>query len=133
MARWVHAEMVEGHKVLLSSLEKKIADGQAAVISTAEKAAAARQRVEQIERGEVVVGGLGKPLTYEDMVEVLKRSGFTASDIRHFQNVAALSEPVFEQYVEESKKRVLRAADAGKRLARTLRRRQGEPDGEPPQ
>jgi hypothetical protein len=123
----VHAEMVEGHKVLLSSIEKKIADGQAAAKATAERAATARQRIEQIERGEVVAGGLGRPLTYEDMVEVLKRSGFTASDIRHFQNVAALDESAFAEYVQECQRRLLRADEGRKQVARTLRKRHGRP------
>jgi hypothetical protein len=76
----------EDHKRLLATTERTIANME----SAAAKAAAARDRVERLRRGEDVPGGVGKPLTLEDILDILRKAGMTTAEIRHCEELAAL-------------------------------------------
>jgi hypothetical protein len=82
---------VSDHKALAASIERKIAADQAAATAHAERAAEARDRAERIEPGDEVIGGLGKPLDYNDKVKIIKQAGLTDADIRHIECVGYLS------------------------------------------
>jgi hypothetical protein len=77
-----------------------------------------------IERGEVVDGGLGKPMTADDIIRILKAAGWTDADIDHARVMAQLSEhggeAAFETYLEELE---LRRDRAEKAVARAVLRR----------
>lgn len=97
---------VDEHKGLAATVERKIANGEAAATAAAEKAAAAKDRVERIRRGEDVVGGLGKPLTAENFERIFREAGFTAGDIRFSEFVAAVSEDVFDEALKEGARHI---------------------------
>jgi hypothetical protein len=90
--RDMNAETVEGHKQLVASSERVIAEGQSAAADAENKAAIARERLERIRRGEEVEGGLRKPLTWEDCERICREAGLTTSDIRHCVQVSRVSD-----------------------------------------
>jgi predicted transcriptional regulator of viral defense system len=51
--------------------------------NAAANAAVAKERVERIKRGENVEGGLGKQLSLEDYVRIMRDAGMTTGDIEH--------------------------------------------------
>jgi len=113
----MHAGTIKDHKDLAAAAERKIADGEAQKASAAEHAARAKDRIAQIERGEDVAGGLGKPLTWEHAMRICREAGMTTSDMQHAQVLAALPEEAIPQIVNAG----LEASDrAGKRMARRL-------------
>ena len=65
--RDLNASGVERHKSLIASAEKKIAESRGSA-EAAERAATAKDRVERLERGESVSGGLGKRLDFERLM-----------------------------------------------------------------
>jgi hypothetical protein len=83
----MQASIVEDHKGLKVTVEQVIAANQTEATANAERAAAARDRVERIERGESVPGGLNQPATYEDIAKIAKRAGY---DLPHSERLAEL-------------------------------------------
>jgi hypothetical protein len=81
--RAMHEEQVEGHKGLVAVAERTIARGQAGAAEAAAKAGEVKDRVERLKRGEDVPGGLGKPLTHEDLKRIFREAGWTNEDIRN--------------------------------------------------
>jgi hypothetical protein len=82
----------------------------------AAKATAARERTERIKKGEDVPGGLGKPLTHEDFVRIMREAGMTTSDLRHCERLAELHELLgdagfkeIHREINEAKERAARA------------------------
>jgi hypothetical protein len=69
---------------LATTIETKIAEHRSALADVTAQVAASRERVAAIERGEVVSGGLGKPL---DIETVLKADGWTDADIQHCRDL----------------------------------------------
>jgi hypothetical protein len=123
----MHAATVEDHKGLAASVASTIAKVEGHAAEAAANAEAARERVERIERGENVEGGLGKPLTYEDMVVIMHKAGLTDDDIRYSQELSQLSEDELHALMPEIFERKERLKRAVVRAA--LRRRQ-QADGE---
>jgi hypothetical protein len=82
----MQASIVEDHKGLKITVEQVIAANQTEATANAERAAAARDRVERIERGESVSGGLNQP-TYEDIAKIAKRAVY---DLPHSERLAEL-------------------------------------------
>jgi hypothetical protein len=70
-------------KGLAATTEHAITQNESGTIEAATKAAVARERIERIDRGEDVQGGLGRPLTTDDLERMLVKCGLTKSDIRH--------------------------------------------------
>jgi hypothetical protein len=73
---------------LVATTEQAAAQNEAGAADAAAKAAVARERVERIDRGEDVQGGLGKPLTREDLERILLKSGVTKRDLRRMEGTA---------------------------------------------
>jgi hypothetical protein len=84
--RAMHAQMVEERKALATMVEGDIAKSQSAMEDVADRAAAAKDRIARIERGEAVAGGLGKP-AIKDLAKTL---GLSRSEFRHMQRLAEL-------------------------------------------
>jgi hypothetical protein len=98
----MHADTVEGHQGLATSVEHKVVEGQAEMAKAAAYRDAAKARRERLERGEDVQGGLGKPMTWEEIVKIL---GWTASDLRHARATAQIGDRgAWDEYMEESHK-----------------------------
>jgi hypothetical protein len=87
----MHAGTVEDHEGLATSGERKVVEGQAEMAKAATHRDAAKARRERLERGEDVLGGLGKPFTREDAERILREEGFTPSDIRHCVDLNTLA------------------------------------------
>jgi hypothetical protein len=110
--RAMHARVAEDHKALMATTEKAIAAGEAAARAGAE-ATAAQSRVERIERGESVAGGLGKPMSCEDMVAALKAEGWTWRDIQRMERLGDLPRVYLEDVIlPEMMKRKRRVENA---------------------
>jgi hypothetical protein len=90
----MHAGTVEGHKGLATTAERKVAEGEAEMAKAASHRDAAKERRERLQRGEDVPGGLGKPLTREDLERIMREAGMTASDIRHSVQVHDVSKAI---------------------------------------
>jgi uncharacterized protein (DUF885 family) len=81
----MHTSNAEGHKGLIAVAERKVAEIEAERAKAAAYAEQANDRIARIERGEEVAGGLGKPMTYEDALAILRKAGFTKRDIRRLE------------------------------------------------
>jgi hypothetical protein len=119
----MNQEQVDGHKALAASVKSKIAAGQTEATKAATNAAAARERVERIKKGDDVQGGLGKPIDYR---AILHKAGMTDGDIRECMDMAKLfefdtDETEFKKFMDESVKASQRASEAVMR--KLLRRR----------
>jgi hypothetical protein len=100
----MNAGTVEDHKRLVANAERTIASGKSAAADAADKAAIAKERVDQIKRGENVEGGL-KPFTSEDYERILRDAGWTKRDIEDSIQVAQVSNVFgFEAMMEETHK-----------------------------
>jgi hypothetical protein len=101
----MNAGTVEDHKQLAATTAAAIEKGETAAAAAAARAAAAKDRAERIARGENVEGGLGRPLTYEDFVRIMKEAGMTDADIEHCQELnevwTALGDETFRGTVRE--------------------------------
>jgi hypothetical protein len=106
----MHEEKVVGHKQLVATAERTIVEGQAEMAKAAAYRDAAKARRERLERGEDVQGGLGKPMTWDEMLKIL---GWTASDLRHASATARIGDlGAWDEYMAESHKARERAARA---------------------
>ena len=106
----------DDHKGLATTVVQAIASNQNAAADAAAKATAARERTERIKKGEDVPGGLGKPLTHEDFVRIMREAGMTTSDLRHCERLAELHELLgdagfkeIHREINEAKERAARA------------------------
>jgi hypothetical protein len=63
----------------------------------AEARDAATEQLARLDRGEEVSGGLGRSMTQEDCVRILKAAGRTTSNIRHAMDLAEQSRIGCEQ------------------------------------
>src|SRR5262249_36495599 len=84
---WIHgthAAMVQDHKGLAAMVADKIAEGETCAAEAAAKAKVARERVEGIERGENVEGGLGEPLDAKNVEKILRAAGYTTSGMQEY-------------------------------------------------
>jgi hypothetical protein len=117
----VQTATVEDHKGLAATVAANIAKGQTAAAEAAGNAKAARERVERIERGENVEGGLHKRWTREELeVELIKSGGFTREDLDHMVRVAELHEIIGEAGFDKIVRNILDEAERAKRA--TVRR-----------
>jgi hypothetical protein len=100
----LHAAQVEGHKDLVATAERVIADNQAAAAKAGERTQAASERIARIERGEDVSGGLDRPKTPAEFDAQLIAAGFTRADLRHMSTLAELPEEALDTIIEASLK-----------------------------
>jgi hypothetical protein len=82
----LNANTAADHKEHAALATRAAAEAEARAKDAAEKAAAAKTRIDRLNKGETLTGGLGKPrvLTREDLI----KAGFTESDLRHCENIA---------------------------------------------
>ena len=102
---------------LAAMVADKIAEGETCAAEAAAKAKVARERVEGIERGENVEGGLGEPLDAKNVEKILRAAGYTTSDLRHARVLAELPE---ESLKKLSEARMVAAERAERRAARKM-------------
>ncbi len=91
--RDLNASHIEGHKAQIAQAEAKIAEMAPEVAKAAERVEVARGRLEKLERGEDVAGGLGKRL---DLRSLIKAAGLTPDMLRRARLFASLTEAEFE-------------------------------------
>jgi hypothetical protein len=89
--------------------ESAIGRGRSASADAAAHAAAIKERIGRIEKGETVPGGLGRPMRRADVIALL---GWTKSDERHAQRLAEMDEDAFEEFLEECHKRARRRRES---------------------
>jgi hypothetical protein len=114
--RDMNADTVEQHKALAAQVADKIAKGETAVAGADTHVAQAQERVERIERGEQVEGGLGKPMTREDYEAILFEAGWTKRDLRRLYRSRDIDAEIgpegFDSIVLPAiKRQVVQAAD----------------------
>ena len=108
----------EGHKELAEVAARAAADVEARAKDAAGKAVAATNRIDRLDKGEPLTGGLGKPkvLTKQDFM----KAGFTESDLRHCGDVAELCDLLGERALKWLSEGVVKATDRWRRA--TVRR-----------
>jgi len=116
--RDMHAETVQGHKGLIASAERAVADGEAQAAQADAKAKASQDRVERIQSGEDVPGGLGNGHT-RDMKKI---TGMTEAELRHCEDfakacrIAEASSPTsWEDLMAEEVRQMMRTMKAVRR------------------
>jgi hypothetical protein len=111
---------VEEHKKLIAVADKKIAGYAAGAAEAAERLQAAKDRLERLDRGESVSGGLGKPI---DVEQALRKAGWTTKDVTQALLLASLTEEEMVQLNATATKEMLDANNrATTREARRLLR-----------
>ena len=110
----VHADAIEGHKGVIAAAERAIANGEAGVANAAIHAKTAKERVEQIERGDTAEGGFGKPLTRKEAEGMMMEAGMTCADIRRCVRMAELPRELYETILSEVMRRTRLAENAAK-------------------
>jgi hypothetical protein len=78
----MNAGQAEGHKDVSAKAARIAADAEKSAADAAAKAVKAKERLDRLAKGEDVSGGLGKPMTREQMEKILKDNGMTVADIR---------------------------------------------------
>jgi hypothetical protein len=113
----MNAGQAEGHKDVAAKSARIAADAEKSAADAAAKAVKAKERLDRLAKGEDVSGGLGKPMTREQMEKILKDNGMTVADIRFSVEFAqaSLSENEFEAYVQEDCAATRRAEKASRR------------------
>jgi len=102
----MHAGTVTDHKALFGVADAKIAASEAERAKAAERHAYAKERLGRIERGEIVEGGIGKPMSLDDFEAILLKAGWTKQDIREAVQHAELSKiGAWEELMKEIHKR----------------------------
>jgi hypothetical protein len=89
------AEQAEGHKQLSATAVKTAADAEAS--AAAEKAKTARERLERLDKGETVDGGLNPPVS---IYAQLRQAGWTNGKIAETVCMADLSDEGFEKFLK---------------------------------
>jgi hypothetical protein len=95
--RDLNASQAADRERLVATVEAQIADDKAAVVEADDATRKAQRRIEAIERGEVVDGGLSKP---GDVVAFLKKDGWTEADLRHARLLGSMPLERFEEFIE---------------------------------
>jgi hypothetical protein len=89
----VHAGAAEDRKRVIARAKATVASSRSAAFDAETKAQEANDRVERIERGEDVPGGLGEPVNVE---RVLRQAGMTASDLHNARLLHAVCDALGE-------------------------------------
>jgi hypothetical protein len=88
--RDVQTADVEERKAALTAMQQSIAERERAAEAATAIAKAARDRLERIERGEEMHGGISQ--RRDSMKDILKNFGWTLSDIRHARRLTEISD-----------------------------------------
>jgi hypothetical protein len=93
-----------------------------------EMVATAKDRIARIGKGEIVSGGLGKPMTLKYYEKILRDAGWTAADIRFSKemNHSLCSDEEFEDFVQQSCELMHRAEKSSRwKILRQIRAKRG--------
>jgi hypothetical protein len=83
----MHESSAADHVGLRDKADKAIAEYHTEAENAKRGAAAAKDRIERLRKGEPVAGGLGRPIPLRDQ---LKAMGFSEGDLRHWEDMAEL-------------------------------------------
>jgi hypothetical protein len=121
------AGLAEDLKALGGKYQRQGDEAEAKAKTAAEHAATAKNRLDRLDKGEDVPGGLHKPMTREDAIKIMKSTGLTDSDIRHCTDVHGLHEIVgaYDEWERACHKAHDRAVRAEKSIARKILRKNG--------
>jgi hypothetical protein len=89
----LNAASVEEQKGLIASAETKLKGHERAAADAGEKLETAKDRLQRLQRGESVPGGLGKRL---DLPAIIKAAGITPSMLRRMRLFSSMTEAEFE-------------------------------------
>ena len=107
--RDLNAASVEEHKSLIAAAEAKLKGHESAAADAGEKLETAKDRLQRLQRGESVSGGLGKKF---DVVAAMKAAGITPGMLRRMRLYGSLTETEFESLLGPTRmKRRIEAAD----------------------
>jgi hypothetical protein len=109
----LHAGNIESHKVLVAGANQRIAEAEAEKTKVAAKAATEKERIANLERGEDVQVGFGKPMTYKDSERILGKAA-----LKRFRQVAELPEHAMSEVTQEYRRRAERADKAALKVVR---------------
>ena len=109
----MYAGTATDHKGLAARAERTAAEGEVERAKAAEHAARAKERVERIERGENVEGGLGKQQI--DVEAILIDAGWTKADFKRARLLNELGDGASEELLSEVMRRHKRGEDAAVR------------------
>jgi hypothetical protein len=108
----MNTELAEGHKELAAKSARIAADAESRAADAAMRAAVAKDRIERLAKGETVSGGLGKPMTRQDL---LKAAGISESQARHLERAHSLDADAFEEFVQAGIEGLHRGAKSAER------------------
>ena len=109
----MYAGTATDHKGLAARAERTAAEGEVERAKAAEHAARAKERVERIERGENVEGGLGKQQI--DVEAILIEAGWTKADFKRGRLLQELGEGASEELRSEVMRRHKRGHASARR------------------
>lgn len=120
------AGLAEDLKGMGAKYQREGEEAEAQAKTAAEHGASAKDRLDRLDKGEDLPGGLGKPMTREDAIKIMKSGGLSDSDIRHCVNVHGLHEiGAYDEYARACHKAHDRATRAEKSIARKMLRKRG--------
>ena len=94
-----HREMAEGKAVLSTQAQQSAAENTARAAEAREKATEAKLRIDRLERGEAVEGGLSRP----DAMKILRDAGWTDRDFEHAMTLVKVCDlGGFDAYIDET-------------------------------
>jgi hypothetical protein len=86
----MNADVAKGQSELAAIASGKAAESEAQAKHAAGEAAAAKDRLNKLAKGEDVAGGVGNPRTREDFERILMDAGWSPDDIRFSVALAGL-------------------------------------------
>jgi hypothetical protein len=115
----LNEDHLAGQQGIVRVAERSIADTKPAIKDAKAKEAAAQNRIERLKQGEALSGGLGRPLTWEDIAKL----GIPARDRRRMMEVAELHDLVGSDNEKMIMDELLKSQERARRttLSRLLR------------
>jgi hypothetical protein len=123
----LNAASAEEHKSLIATAEAKLKGHESAAADASEKLETAKNRLQRLQRGESVAGGLGKKF---DVAAAMKAAGITPRLMKRARLLSSLTETEFESLLEPTRmKRRIDAEDKAfdREARRIIRAREGGP------
>jgi hypothetical protein len=121
----MHAGAVEDTKGLATKVEREIAKVQVELAKAADRRDTAKAARERLDRGEDVASGLGKRMTLQDMIKIMRAAGWTPADFRNAGRLAEIHKLGGSDELVTEIMRRRRASELAASRAVLRRRRQG--------
>jgi hypothetical protein len=116
----MNEEQAQGHKAMAASAEAKAMQFQTQATEATVETTRLRERIGKLQNGEAVDGGLGKPLGFAEIANILKGAGWTKADLDHCRDVNELVKLAGEGILEII---ATKSVNAQQRIARRIVRR----------